>query len=317
MTPSTDASLVSGQEIPCNLCGSTEYRVHLPSTLPPEDDPDAWKAYRCTHPGYGVHSRIVTCATCGFVFANPRPPARSIAENYETLEDPVYLKEKEARVRTFEVHMERFETFAGPGEGRCLLDVGAYIGVFVEVANRAGWQAAGLEPSHWGVEQMHAFGLEGVQGRLPDDEEKLGVGTFDAVTMWDVIEHVTEPKETLESAYNLLRPGGWIAVHTMDIDSLFSRIMGKRWPWYMEMHIYYFSRRTLAKMLEDVGFEVAMVKPQGRYLHLGYLTTRLEAYSPFLANLILKTARLVGLEDWAVPLNFGDLVTAYARKPVN
>jgi hypothetical protein len=42
----------------------------------------------------------------------------------------------------------------------------------------------------------------------------------------------------------------------MDIDSLFSRVMGPKWPWLMEMHIYYFSQRTLAAMLRKAGFQV-------------------------------------------------------------
>jgi hypothetical protein len=54
----------------------------------------------------------------------------------------------------------------------------------------------------------------------------------------------------MQQAHRLLKTGGLLVVHTMDIDSLFARVMGSRWPWLMEMHIYYFSRRTLKPMLE-------------------------------------------------------------------
>ena len=83
----------------------------------------------------------------------------------------------------------------------------------------------------------------------------------------------------------------------------------------MQMHIYYFTRQTLAAMLEEAGFEVADVRPHGRRLSVRYLLTRLEPYSPALAGAIRAMARAAGVEKVLLPVNFGDLVTAYARKP--
>ncbi|GAB4476482.1 MAG: hypothetical protein Kow00124_18630 [Anaerolineae bacterium] len=303
------------EHVPCNLCGSTEYTIRFPSTRPAFSTEEEWAAFRCTHPGYGIHGQIVTCDHCGMVYTNPRRPPQQISTNYATVEDPLYLRERRAREVTFTGHLRNFERYCGPGQGRRILDIGAYIGVFVEVAQQAGWEAWGLEPSAWAVKYARERGLNVLPGGLPEGAEQFEPGSFDAVTQWDVIEHFTDPMGALRASYDLLRPGGWIAVHTMDIDSLLSRLMGPRWPWLMEMHIYYFSRRTLAEMLRRAGFEVARVRPEGRHLRLKYLITRLAPYSQLLAATIERIAGVTGLDKALVPVNFGDLVTAYARKP--
>jgi ubiquinone/menaquinone biosynthesis C-methylase UbiE len=228
------------------------------------------------------------------------------------VEDPLYLEERYAREITFRKHLRRFEKFTGPPAGRSLLDVGAYLGVFVEEAIASGWDAQGVEPSLWAVNYATQRGLNVQRGTL--EEVNLPSEGLDAVTMWDVIEHLGDPLAELRHMHRVLKPGGWIAVHTMDIDSLFARLMGPRWPWLMEMHIYYFSRRTLADMIAQAGFQVKAVRPEGRFLRLRYLTTRLRAYNKPIADLIDSAASAMHLDTIALPINFGDLVTAYAQK---
>jgi ubiquinone/menaquinone biosynthesis C-methylase UbiE len=236
-----------------------------------------------------------------------------ITDSYEMVEDPLYLNERRGRELTFARHLQTLERHTGPAEGRRLLDVGAYVGVFVEEALKTRWDAWGVEPSHWAAKYAQQRELNVVQGTL--DDVPFKPESFDAITMWDVIEHVPDPKRMMAQSYELLKPGGWIAVHTMDIDSLLAKLMGKRWPWLMEMHIVYFSRTTLSNMLESVGFNVAEVPAQGRYLRLNYLITRLRPYSRPLANAVEGAATTLGLIEKPIPINFGDLVTAFAQKP--
>jgi SAM-dependent methyltransferase len=297
------------EHVRCNLCGADDVTVHYPSTIQQEGD---WRAFRCTHSGYGTHPPIVQCQQCGLVYTDPRPDGSDIVETYQAVEDPLYIEEREGRVLTFEHHLKPLERLTGPPEGRPLLDIGAYTGVFVEIADRHGWDAWGVEPSRWAVEQARARGLHMVQGTL--DTADLPESHFDVVTMWDVIEHLTDPREALRQAHGLLKPGGLLVVHTIDIESFFARLMGPRWPWLMEMHIYYFSRRTLRAMLEKCGFQVLSDKPQGRYLRLGYLTNRVGALVPFLGQPAEWLVTRLGLRGTAVRVNLGDLITTYGRK---
>ena len=299
------------EHVRCNLCGAESGAVRYPCTVKQGESGD-WRAFRCTHSGYGRHHTIVRCQQCGLVYTDPRPDGRDIVETYQAVEDPLYLEERAGRVLTFEHHLKPLERLAGAPDRRPLLDVGCYTGVFVEIAARHGWDAWGVEPSRWAVEQARAQGLHVVQGTL--ETADLPEGTFDVVTMWDVIEHLPDPRGALERAYRLLKPGGLVVVHTIDIESPFARLMGAHWPWLMEMHIYYFSRHTLRKMLQQCGFHVLSDRPQGRYLRLGYLMSRVGALMPVIGRPAEWLVTKLGLRGLAVPVNLGDLFTAYAHK---
>jgi len=299
------------EHIRCNLCGADDYRVRIPSTLDRHKHAD-WSAYACTNGGYGYHGPIVACKQCGFVYADPRPHSTEVLDIYEAVQDPLYVEEREGRMLTFEHHLRPMERFAGPADGRRLLDVGAHTGVFVDIATRHGWDAWGVEPSTWAVEQARAQGLQMHLGTL--ENVTFSAPDFSVVTMWDVIEHVPDPFSTLQAAWRALEPGGLLVVHTMDIDSLFSRLMGRRWPWYMEMHLFYFSRRTLATMLDKAGFRVLWMGAQGRYLQAGYLASRVAALTSRVGRPLERLVTWLKLREMALRVNLGDLFTTYARK---
>ncbi len=269
--------------------------------------------FRCTSPGYGNHAQIVQCDHCGLVYANPRWTTEELEAAYVAVEDETYVSEREGRELSFRKHLSSLEKYTGPGNGRSLLDIGAYIGVFVEVAAAAGWEAYGIEPSSWAVSQAIKRGLRVYQG-TQDAQEIIGQ-QFDVVTMWDVIEHVADPASELRKSYNLLKPGGWLSVHTMNIESVTARLLGRRWPWLMDMHLYYFSQKTLAALLQNIGYEVIWSGTQGRYLRLGYLATRLGGFSEHLGKLAASIIHRFGLGEIPIPVNFGDLFTIYARRP--
>ncbi len=298
-------------EVNCNLCGQDDWTIKFPATT---SDAQSLKvdAFRCTTPDYGSHAQIVQCRHCGLVYANPRWSAAELEWAYTAVEDETYVSEREGREITFEKHLRALEKRTGPANGRPLLDVGAYIGVFVETANAAGWQAEGVEPSSWAVEQARKRGLRVHPGTMSVPE--LRGRQFAAITMWDVIEHVADPAAELQQAFHLLEPGGWLAVHTMDIDSLTARLMGARWPWLMDMHLYYFSRKTLSAMLVKLGYEIVWAGKQGRYLRMGYLASRLRGMNRKVGTFANTVVDSLSLEQVAVPVNSGDLFTVYARR---
>jgi hypothetical protein len=112
----------------------------------------------------------------------------------------------------------------------------------------------------------------------------------------------------------LLKPGGLAVIHTMDLDSLFARLMGGRWPWLMEMHIFYFTPKTLGRMAEAAGLTVVKARAEGRYLRLGYVATRVGGLNRFAGKVASGILNSLGLREVAVPLNFGDLFTLYATR---
>ena len=298
--------------VKCDSCGEDIYTVRYPATLNGNNDIQV-DAFRCTNPGYGHHPQIVNCQACGYVYANPRWSEDELIEAYAAVEDETYVTERIGRVLTFQKHLQHMEKWTGAGNGRSLLDIGAYIGVFVEEAQKNGWDAVGVEPSDWAAAEAQERGLNVIVGT--QDTPELQGKTFDVITMWDVIEHVDSPSEEMAKAYRLLKPGGWLVMHTMDISSLTAKVMGKRWPWFMDMHLHYFSQKSMAQMLKNNDYEVIWSGTQGRYLRLGYIASRIGGLNHFLGKVATKIIRGLGLTELALPINFGDLFTVYARRP--
>lgn len=311
LRPAGDETTILGT--PCSLCGADDAVEVLPSTLGTGEHSE-WSAYACTSGGYGRHGPIVRCRQCDLVYAAPRPAHDEVLDLYTAVQDPLYVAERAGRILTFENHLKPMERFTGPAGGRRLLDVGAYTGVFVEIAAKHGWDAWGVEPSAWAVEEARRQGLQMVLGTLEDGS--FPAGSYSVITLWDVIEHVDDPLLTLQTAWRVLEPGGYLVVHTMDLNSLFARLMGKCWPWFMEMHLTYFTRATLLAMLVKAGFSVTWMGAQGRYLHAGYLASRVTALFPPVGRPLERVVSAIGLNPRPLHINLGDLFTTYARKPV-
>ncbi|MEA2639188.1 MAG: hypothetical protein QOF51_582 [Chloroflexota bacterium] len=294
--------------VPCNLCGSTDYRELYPARLERLADRDIQEIFACTSSAFGECGPIVRCTACGFVYQNPQPEPGTVLSAYESIVDVRYAEEREGRVHTFGRALAELEEYAVPGR---LLDVGSHLGVFVEVAREGGWDAEGVEPSRWAANVARNRSLPvwcGTIGDLPAREP------YDVITMWDVIEHFTDPAGELRRAHELLRPDGLIAISTMDVDAPVARLLGRHWPWYMQMHLFYFSRRTLARLVEQAGFDVLNVRRHRRVLRVSYALSRTEGRLGPLYPPLARFVEGVGLADRLVTIDLGDIVTLFARR---
>ena len=299
--------------VPCVLCGSPSFDVVYPATMD-AGAPLKAEAFLCTAGDYGNHLPIVRCRVCGHFYTNPRWTAEEILSTYEDVEDESYVREEGGRILTFRRRLKEMERVTGPAAGRSLLDVGTYTGVFVQEAVQRGWNAVGVEPSRWCVDLAHSRGLTVFQGTL--DSPELRGRQFDVITLWDVIEHMDDPSAEIEKATALLASHGYLVVHTMDIGSLMAKIMGSRWPWFLGMHLHFFSRRSLSDLFRRSGYDVLKAQASGRYLRLGYFTRNLATLFPFPGKLLSSIVRALRLGGIPLRLNFGDLMTVYGRKKV-
>jgi len=236
------------------------------------------------------------------------PEPDDLIKAYGAVEDPVYVGERDNRYFTF----RRVLTELGPPQSRRLLDVGAYCGYFVDVAGQAGFRAEGTELSAWAVAQARALGVTMHDGTLA--ERAASDDRYDVVTMWDVVEHLVDPRTELEAAYRLLEPGGVLHLSTIDASSLVARALGRRWPWLMDMHLYYFDRASITRLLGQAGFRVDRI---GHYTHvvsLDYLLSKVGAALP-VVDPMAEAIRTVVPEHWRVPMNLGDNMHVVARRP--
>jgi len=191
---------------------------------------------------------------------------------YQNVEDPLYLEEADARVRTYRHSLRDVEKIAAPPGN--LLDVGCYTGVFMQVAAESGWDVTGVELSAWAAAIAAETGCGKVYN-LPLDLAPLPEEAYDVITLWDVMEHLATPHDLLSRVHRLLKPGGILALSTHMQDSLAVRLMGTRYPFFMEMHVVHFSRNTIQKILEANGFTLIRIAPHRRILRTGYFLEKL------------------------------------------
>ncbi len=137
--------------------------------------------------------------------------------------------------------------------GARLLDVGFGDALFLDVARRVGWQVAGADPDPKVIEHARHKGFEVRQGGVEAYAD--AIGRFDVVTLGHVIEHVHQPRATLQAAFELLRPGGCLYLDTPNVESAGHRRYREHWRGLeVPRHLVLFSAAALHGMLRDAGF---------------------------------------------------------------
>ena len=145
--------------------------------------------------------------------------------------------------------------FSRFGIGREVLDVGCGLGQFVDVANRCGWIAEGLERSKGAVSFARRQGLA-VQ-ELDFLSAAIKPNSYDLVTLFEVIEHVPNPAEFLYRAGEVVRSGGLVYLTTPNFASVDRYLLGENWKVIGPGHLTYFTSRTLRALVKKAGcFEI-------------------------------------------------------------
>ncbi len=183
------------------------------------------------------------------------------------------------------------------GEGR-LLDFGCGTGRYVARMAAAGWRAEGVDADARAVRRAREAGLVVHHGTLPGLD--LPAGAFDAVTMWQALEHVPSPKATLAAVVRLLRPGGRLVVVCPRLDSLEARWFGTWWfALELPRHLWHFTEATLRRHVEGAGLVVERVRSVRRPAVVRRSFAHLAADSGRAVHRALARSRLVaGLVSW-------------------
>ncbi len=197
--------------------------------------------------------------------------------------------------------------------GKKICDVGAATGYFLDLAKNAGWETYGSEISSFAAGVAKKRGHRVVEGDLSLMEKSA---YFDAVTMWDVLEHVESPRAYLQETHRLLKDGGIVVINTIDMNSLWARLLGRRWNMLIPPeHLYYFSLNNLSALLEQTGFTILERKTIGKKFSLAYIFKTLYNWQKiFLWKILAHAMKKPPFQKIAFPLNVGDNVFVLAQK---
>ncbi len=207
--------------------------------------------------------RLVRCRHCGLIYQNPRPTPAALAGYYPDDYPPHAVGTDQTSWGRLDVRLaytkriRAIRRFLASGR---LLDVGCGTGGFLRAMAQAGWEVWGLEPSPRAAEVAGKIsGAPVLVARL--EEADLPTGFFDVITLWDVVEHLHDPRAGLEQVGRALRPGGLLVVSTPDFDSPDRRLFGKYWFGYdLPRHLYIFTEETVSALLTGTGFQVVEVR---------------------------------------------------------
>ena len=196
--------------------------------------------------------RVVDCPRCALRYLSPRVAPQDLGRLYEgrywegggTEGGYASYAEMEALLR--KTFARRLRWLGPPSEGGRLLDVGCGPGAGLDAARDAGWDAWGLDLSADAVARASARHPGHVaKGTLEDSP--FPPGSFDAITAFDLVEHVYEPRRFAAALAAALKPGGSVLIATPNVDSVLARATGRRWVSYkIPEHVTFFSRTTLA-----------------------------------------------------------------------
>lgn len=168
-------------------------------------------------------AEIVECNECGSAFSKEVLPSAVMDGMYDTLyaerglfdqyrRQVARMRRRVSNNKSLTVGWERKRFFRRTRSVRCgsLLDIGCGTGLFLLAAKRKGWRPLGVEVSREAAKLgQECHGCPVHVGRM--EEVDLPLGSFDAITAWEVAEHISEPRELLRQVLRLLKPGGCFA----------------------------------------------------------------------------------------------------------
>lgn len=231
----------------CNVCGNSQatLRWTVPDFL--LDRPQ-------------VQATLVECNACGLIYQNPRPTPEEMAIHYPP-EYELYSESPRGngaaltgRAIAYGVAKRaRFVTRHKRG-GR-LLDVGCATGIFLHSFQGSNWETYGVETSEYAARiARDRYHLRVQVGTL--EQAHFADEFFDAVTLWDVLEHLHDPRAGVKEIYRILKPDGVITIRVPNAQSRDAKWFGRYWAGLEPpRHLYVFTPVTLNRLLEQGGFQ--------------------------------------------------------------
>lgn len=213
-------------------------------------------------PGGEVSFKLSRCTSCGHVMQTPLPTDAELQEAYSVDYAPYRPAWKEARWPLWKVlrHLttqRRMMRLKRYGNGGKLLEVGSGAGDFLYAAHRAGWEVKAVEYSGRLADSLRIeLGFDVRSGGLRPGLWKEG--EFDVVALWNVLEHVRNPQDTVTAARSYLRAGGSLLLQIPTLDGIErEKWFGQYWALLdLPRHLNFFGRTSLAQLCDRAGMKL-------------------------------------------------------------
>jgi len=236
----------------CPICGPTSFKIVLNC-----------KDYTVSQETF----TIVACDGCGFEYTNPRPSDDVIGNYYKSDDYISHSNTKKGiisqlyhsvRNYTLKKKIQLVSKYVSRGT---ILDYGSGTGMFLKTCELSGWKAFGIEPDSGArkiVAEMNLCVYATKHNLISDFPEV----SFDAITLWHVLEHVTDLEDSLSFFKNKLKPHGVLIIAVPNHTSFDAQYYKAFWAAYdVPRHLYHFHKETIEKLLVKFGFNLIETSP--------------------------------------------------------
>jgi 2-polyprenyl-3-methyl-5-hydroxy-6-metoxy-1,4-benzoquinol methylase len=262
---------VQSSEIICDFCGSTEVK-----TIRPESVKKNVEIVVSSSSNTPLLNRLVKCRKCSLVQVDHNQSGIELIQSYQDVIDETHAENSHLRIKSFLRALSKIEAkvpdFSSESKSR-LVDIGSASGEFPYAATLKGYRATGFEPSvHLSDLGRRKYKIDirtGVFTSMAVNQEEI-----DIVTLWDVLEHVDSPKELLVEVTKTLKPGGYLVLNLPMIDTISAQAFRFKWPFYLHVHLFYFTNKTIRQYLRKFQFEVVYCRSYSQTLSIDYLVRR-------------------------------------------
>jgi 2-polyprenyl-3-methyl-5-hydroxy-6-metoxy-1,4-benzoquinol methylase len=266
----------------CIVCGSSQFEPFL-----------VCKDYTVSQENFN----IVSCKSCGFKFTNPRPENSVIGDYYKaeeyvshsnTTKGVVNKLYHSVRNYTLKQKLKLISSYVSRGT---MLDYGCGTGMFLNVCKNDGWETYGMEPDDNARKMSIEKGLD-VFSDKDKVSNRIADKKFNAITLWHVLEHVTDMEATLSFFKSKLNDDGVLIIAVPNHVSYDAQYYKEFWAAYdVPRHLHHFDINSMTSLVEKAGFKFQESKPMK--FDSFYVSMLSEKYKTGSVNLV--KAFLVGL----------------------
>lgn len=257
------------EHVTCNLCGYDTGSIIFATVI--------------ENHGLPHKVQLIRCAGCGLVYLSPRPTRQAIRRYYEREYGPHHAPVRLAGI-SWKLQKAAFRTDASPlllkltavirwvintfgtrplllGRlGHRLIDVGCATGHHLSLYHQLGWDVQGVESDAACCSRIRGhLQLPVIEGSW--EEAEIKPGQAEAVIFWHVLEHLHNPREGLRKGFDALAPSGTVQIAAPTCDGFGFKTFQENWAALeLPRHLFFFSRNTLHRILEETGFTQVRVR---------------------------------------------------------
>ena len=231
------------------------------------------------------------CNECSARFTQDVPKQETIGTYYAS-ENYISHSDTQKGVINKLYHVVRKKTLAGKmnmikketgKEFGNILDVGCGTGAFLHTMQQAGWEIAGLEPDE--AARTKARSLYNIEALPSDKILDLPANSYDAITLWHVLEHVHQLHEYVAQLKKLLTENGRLFIAVPNYTSYDAKTYKENWAAYdVPRHLYHFSPQSMKMLMNLHGLQVTKIKPM--WFDSFYVSMLSEQYKNGKGNII-------------------------------